>query len=94
MNPLNNSKTGAVRWPVWAALIILLALIGIGGSTLQGGVKKGGGSSANQPVFEAQRGPLTISVVESGTIRAREQLVIKSEVEGHPVILFLIPDNR
>jgi len=93
MNPLNNSKTGAVRWPVWAALIILLALIGIGGSTLQGGVKKGGGSSANQPVFEAQRGPLTISVVESGTIRAREQLVIKSEVEGHPVILFLIPEG-
>ena len=92
MRPLINRTAGAIRWPVWAALIILLALIAIAGGTLQGVVKKGGASSA-QPLFEAQRGPLTISVVEDGTIRAREQIVIKSEVEGSPVILFLIPEG-
>lgn len=43
--------------------------------------------------FEAVRGPLTISVSESGTIRARQQEVIKSEVEGQTTILFLVPEG-
>jgi preprotein translocase subunit SecG len=31
-------------------------------------------------VFAAKRGPLTISVTESGTINNREKVVVKSEV--------------
>ena len=39
------------------------------------------------------RGPLTIDVNESGTIRAREQLIIKSEVQGRTTILELVPEG-
>ncbi|MDY7011653.1 MAG: efflux transporter periplasmic adaptor subunit, partial [Planctomycetota bacterium] len=40
-----------------------------------------------------QRGPLTISVTESGTIQSRERAVIKSEVEGTTTILSLVPEG-
>ncbi len=45
------------------------------------------------PVFVVKRGPLTISVTEAGTIKNREQVVIKSEVEGSTTILSLIEEG-
>lgn len=46
------------------------------------------------PTFEVQEGPLLISVLESGTISAREQRIIKSEVEGQKQITWLIPEGE
>ena len=43
--------------------------------------------------FAAQQGPLNISVLESGTIQAREQVVIKNEVEGRTSILSLVSEG-
>ena len=50
-------------------------------------------SFQNQPTFTLEPGPLTIDVVEGGTIRPREQIIIKSEVEGSAVILFLVDEG-
>ncbi|MBT4814792.1 MAG: HlyD family efflux transporter periplasmic adaptor subunit, partial [Lentisphaerae bacterium] len=36
---------------------------------------------------------LNISVSESGTIKSREQIILKNEVEGRTTILFLIPEG-
>ena len=54
-----------------------------------------GGKAARQnvPTFTVRRGPLTISVVESGTIKARDQRIIKNEVEGRTSIITLIPEG-
>ncbi|MFW6151752.1 MAG: efflux RND transporter periplasmic adaptor subunit [Verrucomicrobiota bacterium] len=49
--------------------------------------------SATVPFFEVVEGPLTISVTESGTIKPREQVIIKSEIEGRNTILYLIPEG-
>jgi len=38
-------------------------------------------------------GPLTISVTEAGTIQPRDQIIIKSEVEGTTTILSLMPEG-
>jgi len=43
--------------------------------------------------FIAKRGPLTISVLESGTISPREQITIRNEVEGRTSIVSLVPDG-
>ncbi|MCQ9208922.1 MAG: efflux RND transporter periplasmic adaptor subunit [Omnitrophica bacterium] len=48
---------------------------------------------SNNITFKVQRGPLIISVTESGTIKAREQIILKSEVEGRTSILSLIPEG-
>lgn len=45
------------------------------------------------PSFAVKRGPLRISVTESGTIQAREQIILKSEVEGRTTILFLVEEG-
>ncbi len=43
--------------------------------------------------FPAARGPLSITVQESGTIHPREQLILKSGLEGRNRILYLIPEG-
>ncbi len=50
-------------------------------------------STSELATFVAKRGPLTISVLESGTIKAREQIIIKNEVEGRTSIIALIPEG-
>lgn len=47
----------------------------------------------DQATFKVSPAPLTISVVEAGTIRPREQIILKSEVEGSAVILFLVAEG-
>ncbi|MCG3125880.1 MAG: hypothetical protein CHACPFDD_00707 [Phycisphaerae bacterium] len=50
-------------------------------------------SAGKPPVFEVQRGPLTISVIESGTIKPQDQIVLKNEVEGQVTLIYLIPEG-
>ena len=45
------------------------------------------------PTFIAKRGPLTISVLESGTMSSQEQITLKNEVEGRTTIVSLVPDG-
>lgn len=46
------------------------------------------------PEYTVVSGPLTISVTESGTINALDQVEIKNEVEGQSTILYLIDEGR
>jgi len=74
------------------AVVLLIALIGMG--LVNTASKKSSNLlSSNNITFNVQRGPLTISVTESGTIKAREQIILKSEVEGRTSILTLIPEG-
>ena len=50
-------------------------------------------SVSELPTFAARRGPLLISVTESGTIQAKEREVIKSELEGQTTIIYLIEEG-
>ena len=43
--------------------------------------------------FVAKRGPLTISVLESGTISPQEQIILRNEVEGRTTIVSLVEDG-
>jgi HlyD family secretion protein len=43
--------------------------------------------------FVVERKPLRISVTESGTIQAREQIILKCEVEGRTTILKLVEEG-
>ncbi|WP_052464822.1 efflux RND transporter periplasmic adaptor subunit [Geoalkalibacter subterraneus] len=65
---------------------IWMALSGL--SALPGAVE-----AEQRAVFEVVRGDLTISVLEAGTIQARDQVVIKNEVEGRTTILSLVEEG-
>ena len=77
---------------LWIAGAIVLAA-GVFVFAAGRGALRGSGDDTKQPLFEVVEGPLTISVTESGTVQPREQVVIKSEVEGTTTILYLIPEG-
>ena len=66
-------------------LILLIVLFSLSGSDETEGPTA---------TFTAVKGPLTISVTESGTIQAREKVIIKNQVEGRTTILTLIDEGK
>lgn len=71
-----------------AGLLALMAML----VTLRGADESDRGATDNA-TFEVRQGPLTISIRESGTIKARDQVIIKSEVEGDTQIISLIDEG-
>jgi HlyD family secretion protein len=84
---------GFRRWLPYGRMLVAVTVI----TLLLAGVIQC--SSGNQEVmdgnaiFTVRRGPLTISVLESGTIKASEQEIIKCEVEGKTTILSLVKEG-
>ena len=77
---------------LFIGIIIAAVLTAAGIAALK--VKSSGADpQADMAVFEVARGPLTISVIQSGTIKAREQIILKCEVEGKTSIISLIPEG-
>jgi len=68
-----------------------VAVVAIAAFLIWGG--SGGGKAATATHFAVERGPLTISVSEQGTIKNRDQVVLKSEVEGRAAILYLVNEG-
>ena len=92
----NNKSKSKMRFlrPKLLALIgiIVLLLIGVAVVAFNHSGSKVD-LSGDKPSFEVKRGPLRISVTEAGTIQAREQIIIKSEVEGRTTILSLVEEG-
>lgn len=80
------------KWLKPFALTVVIAVLGLLMATylLQAG---GDGNDAREALFKAKRGPLTISVVESGTVKPSDQVIIKNELEGRSTILWLIEEG-
>lgn len=94
----NNSSSTAVKSRflrakfLVPAAVVFLGLIGITIVALsEFGPKTE--LSSDMPVFKVEQGPLRISVIESGTIQAREQIILKNEVEGRTTILSLVEEG-
>ena len=89
----NKSKLNFLRsWLSVSIAIIVLLLIGLAVVAFNSSGRKetiGG----DMPSFVVKRGPLRISVTESGTIKARDQVILKSEVEGRTSIPTLVPEG-
>lgn len=77
----------------WSAAGLAGVLIAMTLAVVAGRSEGADRSVALAATAPAKRGPLTISVTESGTIKSRDQVIIKSEVEGQTTILYLIPEG-
>ncbi|HQO34164.1 MAG TPA: efflux RND transporter periplasmic adaptor subunit, partial [bacterium] len=89
---MSQSKRGFFsRRSVWFVLVCLVAAAGISYATM--GNRFGKDPLFSQPTYEVQQGPLTISIAVSGTIQAREKVIIKNELEGSSTILYLVPEG-
>ncbi len=86
-----TARRRTARIYIW--LIAALVLLTAGGVVALTRVTGSGEGGALGPTFIVRQGPLLISVSERGTIQAREQLVLRSEVEGQNQIIFLIEEG-
>jgi HlyD family secretion protein len=77
---------------IFLVLVLAVVVVGIGTARLRPLTSEtepaNGGAT-----FVVRRGPLRISVTESGTLRAREQVIMKSEVDGRTSILYIIAEG-
>jgi len=91
MNPSASSKQPPRRH-LWMVAVAVLAVLIVTIAAISSALNDDGDrqSAALAQVLE---GPLTISVTESGTIQPKDQIVLKSEVEGSTTILFLIEEG-
>ena len=46
-----------------------------------------------RPLYTVQRGPLRISIIESGTLQPRERVVITNRVQGQSTIISLVEEG-
>lgn len=91
MATMNNAsgKRGGGKW-LWPLAGVLVVLLAVG---LYAFAQSGDGGVEARPIVQVQRGPLTISVAEAGTLRASEQVILKSEVEGQTTIISLVDEG-
>jgi HlyD family secretion protein len=94
MTANNSSKAnGASGKPIkLIGAAVLVAAVIIAAIWLNA-VRGSDDSEAVMATFLAKRGPLTISVLESGAIKAKEQEVIRNEVEGRTTIISIVPEG-
>lgn len=76
----------------WIATVVLL-LACAGGVALYQRGNLADADTANLATRAVRRGPMTISVTESGTIKALDQRIIKVEVEGQTTIIYLVDEG-
>ncbi|MBN2325966.1 MAG: efflux RND transporter periplasmic adaptor subunit [Candidatus Omnitrophica bacterium] len=79
------------RRSIWLAAAAIVVIVGISYATINTRLQTE--SSQDQPIFEVQKGSLTVSIPVSGTIQARNKEIIKNELEGSSTIIYLIPEG-
>ncbi len=89
----NGSGTRLGRGLAWAGLALMVALAA-GWWLRQRRVAAARQSEQAILTCPVQEGPLVISVTEPGTIKPRETITLKSQLEGRSTVLFLIPEGR
>ena len=87
-----SRKRNRIRW-ILVAVVAIAATVAVG-ATMMNGSRRNDAGDNDAAVFAARRGRLTISVTESGTIKALDQRILKSQVEGQTTIIFLVPEGN
>jgi HlyD family secretion protein len=87
---LRSPRAGLQLWllSLVGALTVVVAWLGF-----RPGGWFAGAPEATVRGVEVRRGPLRISVLEKGNLKAAESVSLKSEIEGQTAILWLIPEG-
>ena len=88
--PANNKK--AKSSAIVIIVIVIIIALGFGALKLFSKNSAKSKTQGDTPVYTVKKGPLQISISESGTIKPQEQIILKSEVEGRTTILWIIPE--
>lgn len=84
----DNKKAKAITIVVIVLIVIIAAVM----AAMKLAKNNAKTTKTESPVFTVKKGPLQISISESGTIKPQDQIVLKSEVEGRSTVLKIIPE--
>ncbi|MHC4931664.1 MAG: HlyD family secretion protein, partial [Planctomycetota bacterium] len=84
---MSRDKRRIVIRTAAAAFVLILSVL------ILAGAFSSTARETEEAIFKVRRSTLVISVTESGTIKNREEVVIKSQVEGRTAVLSLIPEG-
>src|SRR5687768_10494291 len=76
---------------LWGLVLVGVVVIGMGMAALRGDGDEDVSTLATVPV---RRGPLVINVSESGTIKPREQLILRNELDDPATILSIAEEGK
>ncbi len=88
----NQKRSIFGRFSFWVAIVAVGLVITFSYATIN--TRFNESPLSNLPVYEVQQGPFLVSIDVSGTIQAREKVILKSEIEGQSTILFIIPEGQ
>ena len=88
----NRSSSGLTKRRLLIILVILAA-VAVAWLLAHSALTAGRKDNRDQPIYTVKRGPLVINITESGTIKNRDQVKVKNEVEGRTTILWIIPEG-
>lgn len=76
-------------------VILIVVLVVIGAVIASLTIAKLGRSSGSMTgaTYTVERGPLSINLTETGTIKSRDQHIVKSQVEGRTSIIYVIDEG-
>ena len=93
MNKHNNNKVSFIKRFRWIAIFAAVPAGAIVLLLLWGTSRSGGAADETAGTFVAHRGDLTVSVTESGDIKALNSKDIRCEVEGKTNIINIVPEG-
>ncbi len=91
---MSSSKTDRNAWRTRGRVAVLVLFAGLAWGAWQ--VRERRQAAAREAVgltVPVHRGPLTINLTETGTLRNRERLIVRSEVNGFRTILQLVDEG-
>ena len=88
---MQESRPGARSFLRPALVLVLVVAAAAAVIALRG--RHGNRSDATEVFSKVRRGPLVVSLRESGEIKPSDQITIKSEVEGRTTILSIVPEG-
>lgn len=92
---LNRNRQRGATQVKWLAILIVAAVALLTAFILFSGDDEPTSRAlvGNQLTYEVTRGPLSISVSETGSVMSAEPLIIKNDVEGRSTIIYLIEEG-
>jgi HlyD family secretion protein len=89
----NRNNGGRAKRPYkmigLAAVVVAIALVVVWLKVVHGGED----TKSHMATFAAKRGPLTISVLEAGALKAKDPEIIRNNLEGRATIISIIPEG-
>lgn len=71
-----------------------LALVVLAVATLWWFAGRGTEDNRDEPLYTVARGPLTISVSTTGSVQSKDNVILKSELEGNNTVIWVVEEGK